>query len=225
MRSLRLSVRTPGFQPGKTGSIPVGTASDFFVSAFQPPHFTLMYKPQKTLGVRARLGYIKPMKHFTKHLAISAVLALSLSAPVLAADPEPIDFGPTEKLVILSETGANTFDVEVADTLKEQARGMMYRESVPPMTGMLFEFEEPKVATIWMKNTAVSLDILFVRSNGKILKIEHSATPYTLRNSSSEAPVAAVLEIGAGQSLELGIKPGDRIAHEFFGTEKLANAN
>ena len=90
---------------------------------------------------------------------------------------------------------------------------------------MLFEFDKPKVATIWMKNTAVSLDIIFVRSNGKILKIEHSATPYTLRSASSEAPVAAVLELGAGQSLELGIKPGDRIAHEFFGTENLAKAN
>ena len=151
--------------------------------------------------------------------------AASLAVPAFAADPEPIDFGPTEKLVILSESGAKTFDIEVADTLKEQARGMMYRENVQPMTGMLFEFDKPKVATIWMKNTAVPLDIIFVRSNGKILKIEHSARPYTLRSASSEAPVAAVLELGAGQSLELGIKPGDRIAHEFFGTESLAKAN
>ena len=165
------------------------------------------------------------MTHFLTRTLLSAALIACLVVPVFAADPEPIDFGPTEKLTVLSESGAKTFDIEVADTLKEQARGMMYRENVPTMTGMLFEFDEPKVATIWMKNTAVSLDIIFVRSNGKILKIEHSATPYTLRSASSEAPVAAVLELGAGQSLELGIKPGDLIAHEFFGTENLANAN
>ena len=162
-----------------------------------------------------------------KRIYTSSIMILSLAAApaAFAQDPAPLDFGAPEKLVILSETGAKTFQVEVADTDKEQARGMMYRESVPEMTGMLFEFDRPKVATIWMKNTAVSLDILFVRSNGKILKIEHSATPYTLRNSSSEAPVAAVLELGAGQALELGIKPGDLVAHEFFGTEKQANAN
>ena len=177
------------------------------------------------LGLTAAFVYIMRMRHFIKHAALIVTMGFALSAPSFAADPEPINFGPTEKLSILSEAGVKTFDVEVADTLKEQARGMMYRESVPPMTGMLFEFDAPKVATIWMKNTAVSLDILFVRSNGKILKIEHSATPYTLRNSSSEAPVAAVLELGAGQSLELGIKPGDRIAHKFFGTETLVNAN
>ena len=165
------------------------------------------------------------MKTLSKHIALAMAFALSTASPVFAADPEPIDFGPTEKLVVLSESGAKTFDVEIADTLKKQARGMMYRESVPAMTGMLFEFEEPNVKTIWMKNTAVSLDIIFVRSNGKILKIEHSAAPYTLRSASSEAPVAAVLELGAGQSLELGIKPGDRVSHEFFGTENLVNAN
>ena len=165
------------------------------------------------------------MKLFSKSLALTAAFILGTAGPALAADPEPIDFGKPEALVILTESGAKTFNVEIADTNEEQNRGMMYRETVPPMTGMLFEFDRPKVATIWMKNTAVSLDILFVRTNGKILKIEHSATPYTLRNSSSEAPVAAVLELGAGQALELGIKPGDRIAHAFFGTENLVNAN
>ncbi len=170
------------------------------------------------------------MKTFTKSrvltlIAAAGIATASLCGTAHGADPKPLNFGPSERLVILSESGPQVFAVEVADTDKEQARGMMYRESVPAMTGMLFEFDRPKVATIWMKNTAVSLDILFVRTNGKILKIEHSATPYTLRNSSSEAPVAAVLELGAGQVIELGIKPGDRVAHAFFGTEKLAKAN
>ncbi len=175
--------------------------------------------------MRAGLSYINTMIHFAKTLITSVTLISLLSAPAFAADPAPLDLGPTEKLAILTETGKKTFDVEIADTLEEQSRGMMYRETVPEMTGMLFEFAEPKVATIWMKNTAVSLDILFIRSNGKILKIEHSATPYSLRSASSEAPIAAVLELGAGQALELGIKPGDSIAHEFFNTESLLTAN
>ena len=143
------------------------------------------------------------------------------AATSFAQDPRPdelLDYGPPEALVIDTESGELAFEVEVADTLPEQAQGMMWRESVPEMTGMLFEFEEPKVATIWMKNTPVPLDILFVRANGRILKIEHSAQPYKLRSASSEAPVAAVVELAGGASEELGILPGDLVRHAFFGT-------
>ena len=134
-------------------------------------------------------------------------------------DPDNLlDFGPKETLVIESESGEHTFQIEVADTLPEQAQGYMYREEVGPTDGMLFEFAEPKIATIWMKNTPIPLDIIFVRSNGRILKIEHNAQPYKLRSASSEAVVAAVLELAGGRSKDLGILPGDQIRHEFFGT-------
>jgi len=91
-----------------------------------------------------------------------------------------VDFGDSQTLIIVSENGEHNFKVEEAKTLDQQARGMMFREEMSEDTGMIFEFEEPKVATIWMKNTALPLDIIFVRSNGKILKIEHMAQPYTL---------------------------------------------
>ena len=148
-------------------------------------------------------------------------LAAFLPALASAQDVDPdnlIDFGPAEILVIEVESGTHTFNVEVADTLEEQAQGYMYRESVAPDEGMLFEFEEPKIATIWMKNTPIPLDIIFVRSNGRILKIEHNAQPYKLRSASSEATVAAVLELAGGRAEDLGILPGDIIMHEFFGT-------
>jgi len=127
-----------------------------------------------------------------------------------------VDFGEAQLLVIKSADGEHKFTVEEAKTLGQQARGMMFREKMAPDTGMIFEFTEPKVATIWMKNTAIPLDILFVRSNGKILKIEHSHQPYTLRSASSEAVVAAVVELRGGRSKELGIRPGDVIEHTFF---------
>ncbi len=152
-------------------------------------------------------------------ILISAVFML-FSAPAYAqaGEPKPLDFGPKEKLTIQSKDKAHVFTVEVADTDELQARGMMYRDGVADDAGMLFEFAKPKVATIWMKNTGIPLDILFVRPNGRVLKIEHGAKPYSLRLSSSEAPVAAVVELRGGRARELGIRPGDIVSHDFFKT-------
>ena len=130
-----------------------------------------------------------------------------------------VDFGAPVPLSIVSEGGTHEFMVERAVSLDQQARGMMFRETMGADTGMIFEFDEPKVATIWMKNTSIPLDILFVRSNGRILKIEHMAQPYKLRSASSEAVVASVVELQGGRSRDLGIMPGDLVRHEFFGTE------
>ncbi len=159
------------------------------------------------------------MKRLIILSALSAALFVILSATSNAQDKkiEVIDFGTPETLTITSEGNQNTFLVEIADNEKEQARGLMYRDVLDPDKGMLFEFEKPKVATIWMKNTGIPLDILFIRSNGKILKIEHSATPYSLRSASSEGTVAAVVELAGGRALELGIMPGDMVTHGFFG--------
>ena len=152
---------------------------------------------------------------------ILSALFLSLASPALAqtSKDDVVDFGEPVPLTIVSQDSKHVFQIERAITLDQQARGMMFRESMDPNSGMLFEFDEPKIATIWMKNTPLPLDIIFVRSNGKILKIEHMAQPYKLRSASSEAIVAAVLELQGGRSKELGIMPGDLIQHEFFGTQ------
>ena len=150
--------------------------------------------------------------------SLSISLAL-LASPVLAqtSKNDVVDFGEPKPLTIVSEDATHEFLVEEAKTLDQQARGMMFRETMGADTGMIFEFEEPKIATIWMKNTSIPLDILFVRSNGKILKIEHSHRPYTLRSASSEAVVAAVVELKGGESKSRGIRPGDTVKHPFFG--------
>jgi len=132
--------------------------------------------------------------------------------------PTPLDFGPPEALTIISGETRHDFNVEIADTNVKRARGYMFRDAVGPTQGMLFEFERVELASIYMKNTSVFLDILFVRPDGRILKIEHSAKPYSLRSMTSEAPVAAVLEIAGGQAHALGIQPGDRVSHGFFKT-------
>ncbi|MEP3891776.1 MAG: DUF192 domain-containing protein [Hellea sp.] len=155
-----------------------------------------------------------------KRFILSALfVSLAGSAFAQTSKDDVVDFGAPVPLTVVSEGASHTFMIERAVTLDQQARGMMFRESMDPDSGMLFEFDEPKIATIWMKNTPLPLDIIFVRSNGKILKIEHMAQPYKLRSASSEAIVAAVLELQGGRSKELGIMPGDVVKHAFFGTE------
>ncbi len=144
-------------------------------------------------------------------------LILSVTAVAQTAKDDVVDFGEPKPLKVISENTEHEFLVEEAKTLDQQARGMMWRETMDADTGMIFEFEEPKVATIWMKNTSIPLDILFVRSNGKILKIEHSHKPYTERSASSEAVIAAVVELKGGEAKARGIRPGDVIEHPFFG--------
>ena len=142
-----------------------------------------------------------------------------LSSPAFAqtSKNDVVNFGEPKPLTIVSADGTHDFMVEEAKTLDQQARGMMFRESMDADAGMIFEFDEPKIATIWMKNTSIPLDILFVRSNGKILKIEHSHKPYTLRSASSEAVIAGVVELKGGESKARGIRPGDTVQHPFFG--------
>jgi uncharacterized membrane protein (UPF0127 family) len=133
--------------------------------------------------------------------------------------PAPMDFGAHEQLSVQTSKAALQFDIEVADTQSERARGLMYRDVIKPGEGMLFEFPDNSIASIWMKNTSIFLDVIFVQADGRIVKIEHSAKPYSLRSMSSETPVRAVLEIAGGQALEQGIRPGDLIKHPFFSTK------
>ena len=152
----------------------------------------------------------------------SSVVVLSLCGlNAASADdaPAPLDFGAHEQLSVQTSTASIPFDVEVADTQPERARGLMYRDVIEPGKGMLFEFPDNNIASIWMKNTSVFLDVIFVQGDGRIVKIEHSAKPYSLRSMSSETPVKAVLEIAGGQALEQGIRPGDIVKHPFFSAQ------
>ena len=160
------------------------------------------------------------MKQITKNILTSLgfISLLGVVAPGIAqtVTPEPIDFGAKQALTIKTAKKTHELSVEIADTPEEQARGLMYRKAVAPDSGMLFEFPEDRIASFWMKNTAVPLDLLFVRKDGRILKIIHSAKPYSLRSLTSEAPVRAVLEVAGGQADALEIRPGDVVIHPFF---------
>jgi uncharacterized protein len=158
------------------------------------------------------------MKNFALLIIFVAFLGTALSSNAQDVQIPVIDFGPRESLTIVSNDTPIVFSIEVADSQAELSRGMMYRESVAPNEGMLFEFGDEEIVSIWMKNTSIPLDVIFVRADGRILKIEHSAKPYSLRSMTSEAPVTAVFEVAGGQANALGLRPGDILQHSYFKT-------
>lgn len=140
-------------------------------------------------------------------LAIGAVLS---SAAALAG------YGQFEPLRITSRTGPHDFQVEVMRTDQELQQGMMYRRSLAPDRGMLFEFAAEAPQAFWMENTYVPLDMIFIRADGIIHRIEADSEPLSRRSISSGAPVLGVLEVPGGTAARLGIKPGDRVEEAMF---------
>ena len=122
-----------------------------------------------------------------------------------------------QNLEIVSKSGVHVFSVELAVSDEQRAHGLMERKSVPEGYGMLFKFEPDQVITMWMHNTYVSLDMIFIRSDGRIVSIAENTTPLSDRTISSGAAARACLEVVAGTARKLGIAPGDRVAHPWFG--------
>lgn len=114
-------------------------------------------------------------------------------------------------LTISSAGKLHAFTVELAGTREQQAQGLMFRKELAPDKGMLFPFGEERMASFWMKNTVIPLDIIFVRGDGTIESIVANTTPYSLDPVESGEPVAAVLELASGRAAELAIEPGDTV--------------
>jgi uncharacterized membrane protein (UPF0127 family) len=121
-----------------------------------------------------------------------------------------------QTLEIAGKNGVHMFAVEMAVTDEERARGLMYRKELPEGRGMLFDFQRDQEIAMWMQNTYVSLDMIFIRSDGRILRIAENTEPLSTRTIGSGGPVRAVLEVVAGTARKLGIAAGDRVAHPMF---------
>ena len=144
-------------------------------------------------------------------------LVVAVAFPAVADAPEPVAF-ETSRLVIggggIDGGGREySFMVELALSERQRARGMMFREKLADDAGMLFLYEGEAARAMWMKNTALSLDILFFDRDGRIIRIEHGATPYSRRPIPSGGPARGVLELAGGTARGLGIVAGDRIIH------------
>ena len=137
------------------------------------------------------------------------------AASEAATNSAPLAYAPSGLVqvpVTVSGHGkSHRFMVEVAATPADQQRGLMFRQSLAPDAGMIFPMPPAEVATFWMKNTLIPLDLIFVRADGRIANIAANATPMSLAMISASEPVTAVLEIAGGRAAELGIRPGDTV--------------
>jgi uncharacterized membrane protein (UPF0127 family) len=120
-------------------------------------------------------------------------------------------------LIIEAENGRFEFVVEMAVSPAQRSRGLMFREDLAEDRGMLFDFGRLQRASMWMRNTYVPLDMLFIDADGRITQIAVDIQPLSDAVIASREPVRAVLELRAGLTAELGIRPGDRIVHPMFG--------
>ncbi|WP_254054988.1 DUF192 domain-containing protein [Kiloniella sp. EL199] len=122
-----------------------------------------------------------------------------------------------DTLTIFSATGkAHKFDIEIASSNEERSQGLMYRKNMATNAGMLFVYEKPNNIMMWMKNTYIPLDMLFLNSEGKIVYIKENTTPHSTKTISSDQDVIGVLELNAGTAFKLGIKVGDIAQHRFL---------
>ncbi|SNS70639.1 DUF192 domain-containing protein [Sphingopyxis indica] len=141
--------------------------------------------------------------------AVFTALALSLAAPLASCSggaDAAADSAQTIPLTIAAADGkTHRFTVEVARSEEEQRKGLMFRTDLPAGTGMLFPFPKPKIASFWMKNTLIPLDMIFIRSDGSIDRIAENTIPESLEPVVSGGEVAAVLEVAGGTAAELGL--------------------
>jgi hypothetical protein len=133
----------------------------------------------------------------------------AFAADVLGAQP-PL---PHAQVIIDTDNGPRRFTVELATSSAQQEAGLMFRKSLAPDAGMLFPFRKARKVFVWMKNTQIPLDLLFIRNDGMIALITANATPFSTEHINSGEAVRAVMEIPGERAAQLGIKTGDRVRH------------
>ena len=132
-----------------------------------------------------------------------------LRAPAGAAGQDTIE--------IVTRSGVHAFAVELATNDAERERGLMYRKELQEGHGMLFDFQQDRPVSFWMHNTYISLDMIFIQGDGRILNIAANTEPMSDALVPSGGPVRAVLEVIAGSAHKFGIVPGDRVSGSIFG--------
>jgi uncharacterized membrane protein (UPF0127 family) len=160
------------------------------------------------------------------------LLLLTVSAPAWTAPPwaapawavdtsKPQPELPKERLVIVTRDGTqHVFNVEMALTQDQQTVGEMFRPSVPPDGGMLFDWGVPRDSQMWMRNTIAPLDMIFINTDGSIHAIAENAVPESLAIIDSRGKVRATLEVAAGTAARLNVRVGDQVHQRVFGNAK-----
>jgi hypothetical protein len=125
-----------------------------------------------------------------------------------------------EDMKLHTAKGVKVISVEITETQEEKMKGLMYRPSLPDNQGMIFAYDPPREITMWMRNTYIPLDMVFIRPDGVIHRIEAWTRPFSEEIIASKGDVAACLELAGGAAERMGLKPGDRVEHSMFGRKK-----
>lgn len=154
-------------------------------------------------------------------LACAAVMAATTARaeqPPAAAAPgsSGVVAAARDTLVLITASGRHEIALELADSERKKTLGLMFRTALPDSYGMLFPYGREQELTMWMSNTYISLDMIFIRADGTVHRVEHDTEPMSEKLINSRGPVSAVLELRAGEARRLGIEPGSRVEHPAF---------
>ena len=152
-----------------------------------------------------------PHMRISMLLALAAALAMCAGSGAYAASIQPLE--------IVTKSGVHVFSVEMATTEQEKTTGLMYRKELPEGKGMLFDFSPEQEVSMWMKNTYIPLDMIFIRADGRILRIAENTEPLSTKIIPSRGLAKGVLEVIGGTAQKYGIQPGDLVAHPLFNTK------
>ncbi|MDH3742123.1 MAG: DUF192 domain-containing protein [Hyphomicrobiales bacterium] len=152
------------------------------------------------------------MLQFAKVLT-AAVLCWLIVAPVAGNAQDAMR---VETVTVTTARGTFKFQTEIADTQSTRERGLMFRKTMLPDRAMLFHWGQPLVASMWMQNTYISLDMLFIAGDGTVRYVAENTKPLSRDIVSAGTMVAGVLEVIAGTAERIGLKPGDKVAHPIF---------
>ncbi len=166
-------------------------------------------------ALAARLRPLNRRLLFTLSMAVLAAIAAP-AGEVLAEARGFVTFETSEIVIETQDGKRHDFRVELALTGRQRMQGLMYRPKLAPGAGMLFDYGRETPIAMWMKNTIVPLDMLLIGADGVIVNIAERTVPGSLAPIPSDGPVRAVLEVNAGTTARLGIKPGDRVSHRIF---------
>ena len=166
------------------------------------------------------VGYVYGMAVNAFRRAVVLYLLVVLVAPAPArmamAEGGLARFEQDSLAIETAKGGRHDFSVELAITPQQQQQGLMFRRDMAPDASMLFVYRPQRVVSMWMRNTLIPLDMLFIADDGRVVKIVERTVPLSLKTISSDRPVRAVLEVNGGTAARLGIMPGDRVLHDTF---------
>ena len=150
-------------------------------------------------------------------LCMAGVLAVSAPSRAQSDDPGPM---AVETVALETAQGGFMIAAELAITPEQRERGLMFRHRLPPDRGMLFVYEAPQPISMWMKNTYIPLDMIFLAADGRVMGIAKDTVPESEVVIDSPGPALAVLEVAAGTAERVGLQVGDRAVHPAFGVSE-----